>query len=296
MKGRVWLATSVWLLSICGSPNNFAYSHSWRLYNFSKSTEVPERIVVEKIQQPAIYSAGCYATYYSETVSSPDEPEFASDIAAGRYQKVIDEIQEEMVKLSPFWEKDSAAKLAHYQHMLAVAYELKGDWKNAIAAWVLVYGEDSDNCRWALIRILYAMGERDEVFELIRGMIEKVQWADVDNVKKKLEGDRFETRPLPPPMTPCRELDPEWLALVRFRDNCARIICPELHYVSSNLYKWEGGGAPDFLGLQQSSYARFVTFAKAYFDKNERPYLHKEHIEFLEKLRELPYQRVKLGM
>lgn len=66
-----------------------------------------------------------------------DKP-FVKDLAAGRYQKVIKDVQKEIKSLFAILEKGTSTQLSRYLQILATAYELNGNWQEALDTWALV--------------------------------------------------------------------------------------------------------------------------------------------------------------
>lgn len=224
-----------------------------------------------------------------------DKP-FVKDLAAGRYQKVIKDVQKEIKSLSPFWEKGTSTQLSRYLQILATAYELNGNWQEALDTWALVYGDVCDEYNWAFIRILYASDNKELAFRLVGDMAESLSWVSVDNVKAKIG-----TLPFNMPFiggVVGEVWDPEWLALVRFHNECARVICPELYYVSSNDVEREEEGTLDFTTLQCESYLKFIDFMQEQLEMSDELFRtgNEKHMKFVKEVKDFPYKCIHLGM
>ena len=265
-----------------------------------KEGEVPKRITNEELwEKPAVRSPGVTGIFINDRFVLVDDKPFDKDIAAGRYSKVIEEVQIEIESLSPFWKKDSALLISRYLRILATAYELNGNWKEALDTWALLYGTVSDEYYWTLIRILYASGDKEYAYSLVCDMVASLHWVNVNDVKEKIEKKGSIVRV--PLLTGGLAWDQEWLALLRFRNECARVICPEIYFVSSNDIKQrEYKGTLGFTPLQRESYSKFIDFMQKQWESGVEEGTARDGeenvIQFIKEVDTVPYHTLRLGM
>ena len=269
-------------------------------HNKIKDGKPPKRITNEELRwQPAARSQAIATIFNNGWIVRQRDKPFDKDIAAGRYSKVIEEVQEEIESLSPFWKKDSAAQISRYLQVLATAYELNGNWKEALDTWALLYGTTSDEYYWALIRILYGSGDKEFAYVLACDMVASLHWVNVDDVKQKIKEKG--------PVVYSSFLngggvwDQEWLALLRFRNECARVICPEMYFVSSNgVEKREDKGTLGFRVLQSQSYSKFVDFMQEQWKSRQgegrADSKEEKMIQFIEAVNTVPNPYIRQGM
>lgn len=179
---------------------------------------------------------------------------------------------------------------------MAIAYELNGNWQEALDAWALVYGDVCEEYNWAFIRILYASDNKELAFRLIGDMVESLSWVSVDDVKAKTGAQPFNVPFIGGVVG--EVWDPEWLALVRFHNECARVICPESYYVSSNDVEREEEGTLDFTTLQGESYLKFIDFMQEQLEMSDELFRggNEKHMKFVKEVKDFPCQRIHLGM
>ena len=231
-------------------------------------------------------------------------------IAKGDYQTAIEELKNLLSEFGPIGEFSRLSALNYSEALatLGVAYELNGNWKEAVDVYAIIYGEGSSEFLWTKIRILYAVDRKMEAFELLCDAIGEVEWASPIAVKEKVERVK-EERSKSSREGWCvsdddffavqskigRGYDPEWSAIWILRDNCARAICPEAPYVSSNLGTDVDNGVRYYFDLQKESFETLVKFMEEQYQLIDGPNKYKtpaikKRIEFLKEIMQIPYK------
>ena len=228
------------------------------------------------------------------------------DIRKGDYDSAIRELQETLQYFSNWWEERSgyetrfpsaspALKIPCNLFLLATAYELKGDWGNMLNAFAIAYGEYSDEYMWAQLRAMYASTPEYRgtgMLVLLTLLSKRLSAYSLDDVLQKVE-----TSDAPFPLDIYMRYnnwdpDPAWVAFYTFYDYCARVVCPEMYYVSSYSSK---PNENNFFELQKKSFDKFVdAIEKQYQELPTDPKIHErstqrghaQTIELLRKLRE----------
>lgn len=253
----------------------------------------PKRITVERIDQYPLVGDSFIASlspinFYR--VIRSDRPIFHEDLPSGNYDAVIDAAHEVIKKHSTWWEEeefrpiddgspfdptDDPLATSEYQALLAIAYELKGEWRLARMAYELAYGQNSEEARWAKIRMLYSRGSTITKLEALREVVflmDKTYLGSVDAVNERIRThyenpENANSKYASAWLQGFYETDKEAFYLWKFRNNCARVICPELYFVSSK-YKQIHGGR-NFYELQQESFEKFVEYVEEIWDIDE---------------------------
>ncbi len=248
-------------------------------------TQIPDSVQVEK-----------YGKIYQQ-------------LAKGEYDGAVKDLKTYVDELIPYWDDwEKCALVSKLQRILANAYELNGEWNNALGLYAIVCGDRSKEFEWAKIRVLYANGRNKEVYLRVMKILEQSSWASPDSVVTKIENfrkDAFSNKnhlimgsdeSLPLMIKDGLAIDYEWETLWKLRDNCARVICPELYYVTAASTLFEPN-ARNFFELQQISFEKFIIFMEKEWETLEKPILldknkEREYIEFLRKLNQVPYDVV----
>ncbi len=121
----------------------------------------------------------------------------------------------------------------------ALALELKGDWEKAIKVYHALYSDRSVEMQWIVARRDYAQYlalqggiPTDNAFrfeEFCELILDISAQLDVDDIVKKVK--RFDGRGNFVPYSPECEGYEQVRELYLFRDRCARIVNPRLHYM-----------------------------------------------------------------
>ncbi len=239
----------------------------------------------------------------------------AEALRRGYYDIAINTARKGVAEAPKPWEENNDAKLApgapnwqYYLQFLAVAHELKGDWLQAQELCAAAYGPNSSNGAWLNARIFYSSGETDAAFFYLMQVAPRLQdgVATMENFKRKVEtgeiakrvkrdgrrlrayyaGDKSESI----------YLDSDWKRLYAFRDSCARIVCPELHFTV--LERTWDEAFRKYDALWDECWQRFLAFAEAEFAAlpsdgetelwNGSQEDYREKMEFLRELDKLP--------
>ena len=240
---------------------------------------------------------------------SHDLPNIYSLIAKGDYPTAIEELKKLLSELGPIGEFSGYSALEYSEALatLGVAYELNGNWKEAVDVYTIVYGEGSSEFLWVKIRILYAVDRKLEAFKLICDAIGEVEWASPVTVKEKVERLKEERSNKKGCCTSdddyfavlsdiAKGHDAEWSAIWILRDNCARVICPEAPYVSSNFRTDVKRGGRFYFDLQKESFEALIDFMEEQSQIARElgiPYrapVVERRIEYLKEINQIPYK------
>ena len=130
-------------------------------------------------------------------------------------------------------------------------------------------------------------------------MVASLHWVNVDDVKQKIE----EKGPVvySSILNEGCVWDQEWLALIRFRNECARVICPEMYFISSNgVEKQEDQGTLGFTVLQSQSYSKFVDFMQEQWKSRQgegrADSREEKMVKFIEEVNTVPNPTLRQGM
>ncbi len=184
----------------------------------------------------------------------------------------------------------------------ALALELKGDWNNAFNAYRTVYALSSTEMKWIEARQKYAWyvtspknvavlrywWDFEKLCELVLDFSNRVP---VDEVVDKLkESKNFDSAYI----IPCSRHDEEFYRQAfesyLFRDRCARVVNPRLHYIYGN-------DTVKLTLLTRRSYDVFIEeMEKVYYEFKRQHELGRlqlqkieSALEVLRRVRELPY-------
>ena len=239
----------------------------------------------------------------------------AYKMAQGKYDEVIEGTQKSIKANISWWEDASLeddgekdnVKIMEMQRLMANAYELKGDWENAFRAYEVFLGELSEDYSWITMRRLYVDDKREfegaistltllflkEDGENVRRISEAIKQGEEEYRKElkeysKSSQHKFVRRFRIPP-----ELAPTWRRVWTFRDRCARIICPEIYYVTSLTPQDNVDCFPvlqkemfeSLIEIQNGAYLRLVELD----GKNSNTETVANGVEFLRLLDSIPY-------
>ena len=224
-------------------------------------------------------------------------------IARGDYQTAIKEAEIGVKKYSPLGtnfgiDAKSGTLLRKYMFFLATAHELNGDWREALSLFGAIEGDYSVDFMLTEARILYAIGNRKDAFKISCDAVLRLDPLPIDSVFGKIENERQNFPKRQRIMLPggAGSYDPEWIQLWKLRDSCARIVCPELHFVAAHPFRKVPEGSKSFDELQRESYELFLKFID---EENERLPQYKRRAweaNIFHKLEELPYGCGIMGM
>ncbi len=169
-----------------------------------------------------------------------------------------------------------------YMNDLASALELSGNRKTALRIYRALYKEriTDDDYSWIEARLIYPKCRRTS-FKLICEVGEKTYaLLNIDQVYARNSIDRryYDTRNYEMIMSAT-----EWRRLYEIRDRCACIVCPDLHYRSTNGFNMSK--------LVKESYQKFLTFMEEEYAKpenNSEPGRYRVVMECFRKLGNLP--------
>lgn len=239
----------------------------------------------------------------------------AEALRRGCYDIAISAARKGVAESPKPWEENNGAKSApgapnwqYYLQFLAVAHELKGDWNQAQELCAAAYGSYSHNLTWLNARIFYSTGETDAAFFYLMQVTPRLQdyVATMENFKRKVETGEIAKRSKRDGrrlrayyVGNEREsiyLDSDWKRLYAFRDSCARIVCPELHFTV--LERTWDEAFRKYDALWDECWQRFLSFAEAEFATlpsdgktkrwNGSQEDYREKMDFLRELGKLP--------
>lgn len=224
-------------------------------------------------------------------------------IARGDYQTAIQEAEKGLKKYSPLGtnfrtEVDSGPLYRKYLFFLATAHELNGDWREALSLFAILEGEDSVDFMMTEARILYATGNKEEAVKLAGEVLLRLDPLPFDSVSKKIEerNKRTQGRRVCLISLEPGAYDPEWILLWKLRDSCARIICPELHFVAAHPFRKVPEGSKRFDELQRESFERFLELVDEEYERRPSDWKRELSSRVFHKLEELPYGCGIMGM
>lgn len=304
------------VLTLCAISASYLGAYASEPEDYYVESE-PKRITVDLIDGYPLVGDSFIASVSSNTFYAVIKNHCTllnKELPRGNYDVVIDTALSVVKQHSEWWENvvlsedhikiDDPAVLTEYQGLLAIAYELKGDWQHANLAYSVAYGNNSEEARWAEIRTLYSRGsEATKRLALWKFacLMQEIHLGSVDSVNETIRKYYESPRPADPrPLTSTiiNLNDTEWRSLWKFRNNCARVICPELYFVSNKFEQSHGGR--DFFELQQESYEKFVEYVEEYWGdegKDRQRYYASggefgsaKKLELLRKLKTMPYR------
>lgn len=203
-------------------------------------------------------------------------------MARGEYDEVIQECHRIIAENSLWWESEpwieggekNHWKLTEAQRLLANAYELKGEWGKAKRAYEVVLGVSSKDYMWVLARCAYEEKKNNDkdtaeasqtmcpdcflTGELDRLMQERDNILELKELLKR-DGRHGSMEEINRWNQDFHQLRWTWKRVWLFRDRVARMICPELYYVSSLMPR---EGAYQFSTLQKDSFEQFLSSYK----------------------------------
>lgn len=186
----------------------------------------------------------------------------------------------------------------------ALALELMGDWEKASNVYNALYDTTSDDMKWILARKNYAqyLTSSEDIavsqyaagFEELCDLILKYSaMIAVDDIEKKVKD--FDERASVVPCTKLKSQYEEAYEQVRelylFRDRCARIVNPRLHYMCGN-------NTRQLMMLSRKSFEVFIeeieNYCRQYNDserasRSEPVDKAKRALVFLKRVNEIPY-------
>lgn len=180
--------------------------------------------------------------------------------------------------------------------LLALALELEGSQQGALDVYAVLYHRESVEFKWAMARIEYArfrnsptypdtQGFEREFSTLLYLLFESVTLCSVDDVLNAVTD--FEEKIVSPSYFPCAHPDKyeQVHQLYLFRDRCARIVNPRLHYMC-------GDDTIKLMLLTRKSYGVFVYEVEQFFRQDKRNGSKKNAdslLKYLKRVQELPY-------
>ena len=243
-----------------------------------------------------------YSTNYAECEPIENREKLFVAIARGEYETAIQEAKKGLKKYSPLSETfktdaKSGTLYRTYLFLLATAHELNGDWREALSEFAILEGDDSVDFMFTEARILYATGNRHEAFKICCDALPRLWPLPFDSVSKKFEKEserlRGQSAIINLQNFDFTSFDPEWVALWKLRDSCARVVCPELHFVALHPFRIKREGDKSFDELQRESFERFLQFIDEESERrspqDRQEWLRDWEVKTFHKLEALPY-------
>jgi hypothetical protein len=261
----------------------------------------PKRIKQEK-SLDGFVSLNCARSviYFNDFRTENINKEYDVFFVLGDYKKAIEKARGELEKYQPGREyvegnlnqDDAGHAWRAHLNMLALAFELNGDWREALDAYAVLYAADSEEAWRAKARIMYATGNRDLAFRYAAYAIARRSYVSLDSVRKKVATYRDELtaqkrtweRSTKVFSLETGALDEEWRAVWELYDNCARVVCPELPYAVSE--SENSTTIKRFNALQTEAFKNFIIFMEqeyARVDLDDQKQFQPQ-MEFLHKL------------
>ena len=254
--------------------------------NFFKGKTAPERIkITEPVAEPVVDPnyvgladnvpdlAVMRRSYPVRTsFAYPDGANFEAlrKIRAGEYDSAIRELQETLNAFTPWWEERvwhdeqypatiPAISVPINMYLLATAYELNGDWGDMLNANAVIYGGKSEEYSWARIRATYASTpdfEGPGMLRMLSREAKKLPQQSLDEVLKTVESSRISDDASMFRATESWKPTAAWKAFYTFYENCARVVCPEIYFVTK--YRGSSTSERNYFELQKESFGAFV--------------------------------------
>lgn len=206
-------------------------------------------------------------------------PSLLDKLRRGDYEEAIATTKARLEILNPIRFDESAetddakvregGEFRRYLYVYATSLELNGNWREAERAYAALYGGPrAEECRLALTRFYYATGDKSSAFRLLMDDVrKKAANLSVEETLGRLErGEIRERSDLATgrfAFASAGIVDRDWFELCSFRDDCARVVCPELFFAVSG--KDRGEAQANFDALRREKYAEFLAFAEAEF-------------------------------
>lgn len=206
-------------------------------------------------------------------------PALLDKLRQGKYEEAIATTKAQLEILNPIrfdasaetdaTKERDAWEFRRYLYVYATALELNGNWREAERAYAALYGGPrAEECRLALARFYYATGDKSSAFRLLMDDVrKKAATLSVEETLGRLERGEIRER------SDCWSgrfayaragiVDRDWFELYSFRDDCARVVCPELYFATSGKDREEAQA--NFDALRREKYAEFLAFAEAEF-------------------------------
>ena len=291
--GRMFLFWGLMVLCVGG----FAFETTPNL----DGIPAPKRIKQEK-SLDGFVSLNCARSviYFNDFRTENYSGEYDVFFVLGDYEKAIEKARGELEKYQPGREyvegklnlDDAGHAWRAHLNMLALAFELNGDWREALDAYAVLYASDSEESWWAKARIMYATGNRDLAFRYAAYAIARRSYVSLDSVREKVATRRAELtaqkraweRSTKVFSQETGTLDEEWRTVWELYDNCARVVCPELPYAVSE--SEDSMTIKRFNALQTEAFKNFIIFMEqeyARIDLDDQKQFQPQ-IEFLHKL------------
>ncbi|MBQ2790634.1 MAG: hypothetical protein IJE97_13450 [Thermoguttaceae bacterium] len=197
----------------------------------------------------------------------------------GRYEEAINAARLGVEYTKP-WRTDvvmpmgsGARDYRDYMSLLATACELNGNWGEALNVYAALDGNRSANFQWALARIYHSLGLYDAAFTRIMSETPTLDEARIamERLKEKVESGKIVKTEKKIALVAVFEgratevIDVDWMKFYRFRDNGARVVCPELHFATLERVKSEADEKYD--ALWNASFERFIAFLETMYAK-----------------------------
>jgi len=231
-------------------------------------------------------------------------------LQVGQYDKAIEAACAGLAKTLPLREKSDGGGSREYLYLLAVAYELKGEWEKALDAYDTLYGARSQDALWARARVLYATEHKELAFFTASRALALNLNLSVDDAIEAVKTASVKKTPLPVPGSRPRllapsnvkgGLEPNWFGVWKLREHCARFVCPELYYLVTREKPDSASFTDEYAELHEMKFAEFCEFMEAEFARLQKegngtriqPFVAEEHVPQMNLLRELkrvPFQ------
>ncbi len=228
------------------------------------------------------------------------------------YKRSIEKIYENLKGLSfddisLFEKTESIGGSLRWNYLvLALSYEFSGQEVRAFNVYSLLYGS-SPEMTWASLRLGYAHEQgkslppfsnciSGDVYQTLCEFVPTLSLPSIDSVVMRINAE-LEERVAEKKDIPCDYRDWETIDLYRFRDNCARIVCPDLHHRYNpfrkdyNIYRKR-----ELCVRTRVAYSKFIE----YMERRHSEYMTRpaslidlenatKTMEILRKIAELPY-------
>ncbi len=173
--------------------------------------------------------------------------------------------------------------LSKYLQLLALGYELNGDYYEANKLYDVVYGANEKALAWTNARILYEKNQYDSSFSTICFIIQRhyaLSNLDIDSVVEKVRltehrkvGDNVVSNKMlgfPVDLNDGKSIDIESQEAYRLRDWCARFTYPNLVYKGRTSLNANAKERVATVALIREGYNQFLDFMESEYEKAMR--------------------------
>lgn len=206
--------------------------------------------------------------FRSSSEGEADLKRLCRQISQGGYEKAISEILSliESGKVSYASDKpESSVRFRNCLYLLGAAYELNGNFPEALEVYAALYGEGSSEYYWAQARILYATDNAPDALQfLLFGVFNGLSQQLKDTLTAR-EPSESDSRVSLESVSDVHVRSELW----KLRASCIQFICPEFFFVTTLPDSPSANPTPQsFDALAESSFRSFLNFMESESNKS----------------------------